>query len=499
MRRSVFLCAAAAVVSMVTAKAQDVETIYFDKDGQEVKVKEFAEYYRIIESGDTYPKAFLDYYMDGTKFRTGGKVVSTDAAGTMVVEGDMKEYNKDGSLHVACQYVAGKPDGLYVEFRENGGRYERMYDRGVPTEKWGYLYDNNGNMSRVDDNGNPYHLPLTEQDRTNILAGGQLWQDYFDGSISVAAQLHPVREYGKYYRLDIFIGNSSLETFEFNPANTKMVQKAQDGGKVQVRRVPANEFKNKIDKRMRTKSFWFTVAQAVSANTAGDSYSTTATNMGFVSQTYQHSNAGALYGMQVAEQRVENYKSVLASEMSVLSDNYLVNGDVAPGTYASGFILFEKQTDDDAEVTISFGGQDYLFSFKDLGDNEYGSWEPVKDAGEAGFALALSPMVARYLNDGGSKSELAEYESSIIDNLNASQSDISFSNKDGRYTIIMEIVSADEDDAELRGWAYLYDNSTDERVAAAKIKAEGGRGSTFNLRLEKSLQKAVKSMLNIFK
>lgn len=67
MRRSVFLCAAAAVVSMMTAKAQDVETIYFDKDGQEVKVKEFAEYYRIIESGDTYPKAFLDYYMDGTK------------------------------------------------------------------------------------------------------------------------------------------------------------------------------------------------------------------------------------------------------------------------------------------------------------------------------------------------------------------------------------------------------------------------------------------------
>ena len=47
---------------MMTAKAQDVETIYYDSDDQIVKVKEFADYYRIIESGNTFPKMFRDYY-----------------------------------------------------------------------------------------------------------------------------------------------------------------------------------------------------------------------------------------------------------------------------------------------------------------------------------------------------------------------------------------------------------------------------------------------------
>ncbi|GEM_PF-4568298 len=61
----------------------------------------------------------------------------------------------------------------------------------------------------------------------------------------------------------------------------------------------------------------------------------------------------------------------------------------------------------------------------------------------------------------------------------------------------MEVVSADEDDAELRGWAYLYDNSTLEKLASSKIRAEGGRGSTFNPRLEKSLHKAAKNLISV--
>lgn len=92
-------------------------------------------------------------------------------------------------------------------------------------------------MSRVDDNGNPYHVPLQESDRYNVLSGGQLWQSYSDGSISVAAQLHPIREYGKYYRLDIFLGNGSLETIDFDPANVKMYQNDKSGMRASVRRV----------------------------------------------------------------------------------------------------------------------------------------------------------------------------------------------------------------------------------------------------------------------
>lgn len=74
MKRTIILCIIGAAISMMTANAQDVETIYYDSDGQIVKVKEFADYYRIIESGDSFPKIFRDYYRTGEKFRTGGKL-----------------------------------------------------------------------------------------------------------------------------------------------------------------------------------------------------------------------------------------------------------------------------------------------------------------------------------------------------------------------------------------------------------------------------------------
>ena len=106
-------------------------------------------------------------------------------------------------------------------------------------------------------------------------------------------------------------------------------------------------------------------------------------------------------------------------------------------------------------------------------------------------------MVSRFLEDGGSKAEITGYESSIIENLNASQSNLVFKKTGCRYSVIMEVVSADEDDAELSGWMYLYDNKSLEKIAAAKIKAEGGKGSSFNLRLEKSLKKAAKHMLSV--
>src|SRR5574344_1268575 len=87
-------------------------------------------------------------------------------------------------------------------------------------------------------------------------------------------------------------------------------------------------------------------------------------------------------------------------------------------------------------------------------------------------SISVGSMVLRFLEDGGSKAEITGYESSIIENLNASQSNLVFKKTGCRYSVIMEVVSADEDDAELSGWMYLYDNKSLEKIAAAKIKAE---------------------------
>lgn len=97
-----------------------------------------------------------------------------DGNGSSVLDGNIRQYYKNGNLQIEYQYVNGKPNGLYTEYHEDGGRYERTYEYGVPTEEWGCLYDGKGNMSRVDDIGNPYHMALQESDRYNVLSGGQL-------------------------------------------------------------------------------------------------------------------------------------------------------------------------------------------------------------------------------------------------------------------------------------------------------------------------------------
>ena len=61
MRRNAFLFVVGMLISMMSLHAQEVETIYYDSDFQVVKLKEFAEYYRVVEAGDTYPKSFADY------------------------------------------------------------------------------------------------------------------------------------------------------------------------------------------------------------------------------------------------------------------------------------------------------------------------------------------------------------------------------------------------------------------------------------------------------
>ena len=103
MRRNAFLFVVGMLISMMSLHAQEVETIYYDSDFQVVKLKEFAEYYRVVEAGDTYPKSFADYYSTGEKFRTGGKLVLVDADGTVGMEGDVKQFYKNGKLHSAAQ------------------------------------------------------------------------------------------------------------------------------------------------------------------------------------------------------------------------------------------------------------------------------------------------------------------------------------------------------------------------------------------------------------
>lgn len=491
-KRAVVFCITGFIISMAVLKAQEVETIYFDTENNVVPVKEFADYYRIIEKSEHFPKMFRDYYMSGKIFRKGGKIIAVDANGDNLIDGNLTEYYENGDIHICCQYEDGKINGLYTRY-EDGFRYERNYVNGVPTDEYYCVYDKDGNMSRVEDDLNTiYYLPLTEDDRFKIMSGGQLWQVYSDGSLTVAAQLSPMKAYGKYYRLDLMLGNGSLENIDFDPTEITARQNNMAGQSVSLKSISANDFMNKIDKKNRSRTSWYALTQ----NFGGQSYTASTTGNGTVVYSTHYSNADALYARQIASNNISSYSSRLADEMYALSDGYLENEEIFPGEHLSGYILFENNSANDVEVVIPIHCHDYVFHFSQLENTEFGSWDILKGCKEIGFSLAFSPMVTAFLDEDGYRSELLAYEASAINELNSQQNKKVFKRSRERYSIVLEIVSADQDDAELRGWAYLYDTASLEKLASYRIHVEGGKGSSFNLRLEKSLHLAISKLVS---
>jgi hypothetical protein len=198
----------------------------------------------------------------------------------------------------------------------------------------------------------------------------------------------------------------------------------------------------------------------------------------------------------VARADVQAYTNRLAQAMAVISDSYLQSSELESGTYLSGYILFEREDIQNADVTVTFNNHDYIFHFEDLQDKEFGSWDVVKGCKEMGFALVLSPMISRYLESNGSTVEIKEYETAVLNDLNSMQQAIHFKKDSSKYAIVLEMVTADSDDAELRGWAYLYDTEASDKIASYRIKAEGRNASNFNLRLSRSLHNAAKKLVS---
>lgn len=497
---------------------QNVRTIYYDWDGNEVGIKEFADYYRVIQEGDNYPKIFRDYYVSGKPLRSGGKIIGLDTDGSYLLDGTFKEFFESGQLKAEKTFVNGiaegqnisyfengdiaatrtyhngKIEGLVTEYDENGYRYEQEFKNDEAVTDWIFVYDKQGNMSRMNEDGTPYYTIPSIENCEQILSGGQLWKTYYDGSIDVSMQVHSIREFGRYYRVDLFIGNTSLSTLEFDPHNIQVQLRNDSGRKTNLRAVSENDYLNKIDKRMRSKAFWYSMAQDVAAASAGQSYSATVYSNGVSSVSSQYRNADAVYAQQIANQNISAYNRSLANEMSTLAGGFLRKGVINPGEYLCGFLLFDNTQDGDIIVDFSLNNVTYPFEFTDVINEEGGSFSALETVQSVDFSLALSPLVLRYLDEGGSRNEVSAFEATVISDLNAGQNTVLFSKDPSKYSIILEVVSADEDDGELRGWAFLYDNQTLKKIATIKVSGEGGRGSTFNLRFEKALHKAAKNL-----
>lgn len=185
-------------ISQVSALAQTVDTLYYDKDWKGVTNSTSASFYRVI---DTSKKHCRDYYITG-QLQGESDYISIDKNDDekSIFDGEVKNFYKSGILEGVRFYKSGKPEGDAYSYYENGnvkyhvtykddkatGTYEEYYENGQLNYQCPVLNGQlNGTVTKYNEkgdscfqaqviNGQPYNwhvVSIEEADFTQQIKG----------------------------------------------------------------------------------------------------------------------------------------------------------------------------------------------------------------------------------------------------------------------------------------------------------------------------------------
>jgi TonB family protein len=187
------------VVLLQTAKAENPDTslFYLKNSGQEVTIKDSADFYRIILPPDTNIDKDLyrvcDYYLNGMR-----KCVATSLTkdANLVLDGTCINYFENGKRKSTAQFKNGRYVGSLTKYYPNGNLYDifkiedlnsyynRFYNGNLPDPRYGYklqvmeLRDSTGNLLTVNGTG---HVVIFDEDFKKVVEEGNLSNNKKEG------------------------------------------------------------------------------------------------------------------------------------------------------------------------------------------------------------------------------------------------------------------------------------------------------------------------------
>lgn len=105
----------------LSASAQKQNVYYLKNNGQQVTVKDSADFIRIIREPDSTSKHYvlIEYYMNGTQKRLG----HTSTIDKLTLEGQAADYFPSGKIKRVATYENGRSQGKIFETYPNGKSY----------------------------------------------------------------------------------------------------------------------------------------------------------------------------------------------------------------------------------------------------------------------------------------------------------------------------------------------------------------------------------------
>lgn len=413
-------------VSFVSYGQERVDTIYYDKDWKGVSNRAFADYYRIAIYPDNslYKKRFRDYYITGELQGTGG-FISIDKYddSKSAFDGECISYFKNGKIQYKNQYANGKPNGehceysedglvirqynfvngklsgLYTEFLEKGAYIQAEYVNGKPKHHYYIMSNHEGQVMKIkySDNKPLWESPSVNERKTEY-RNGTSWQYYIKNGLTVAQTNTTVKDYGKWYRIDLIISNNSMVPIEFDPE----LITAYSVDKKNIQRDLAVWSSEQYIKKVKRAQTWEAVAvglaEGLSTMDAGYSTSTTNSsayysgNSSSYGNDFAYGSEGYAYGLYsgnssysgsayetnttitydaaaayqarvLSSQRMADFDNAQWQERQAKDKGYLKKTTIYPGETIAGYIHIERKSGVSVYIILNINGAKYFYGW----------------------------------------------------------------------------------------------------------------------------------------
>ena len=401
-----------------------LDTLYYDKDWKGVENKVFASYFRVLSSSEdsSYRKPLRDYYITGELQSESGYITidkyddsnsvfdgewisyyksgQIEEKGTRIrgkQEGEYVRYNEDGLILLHAYFKDDQLDGIYTEFSEDGNLSMQIeYKEGKPLYDYCVLSNQEGFCSKVrlSDNQPIYESPAKEEKRVEYVKG-ESWAYYNKNGILVGVTNNEVRDYGKYFQIEVIIDNQSMYPIEFDPEQITASLIDKKGEQWDLRVFTAEEYMRKVRRNQNWSMIFkglnegMAVARAgYSSSTTNSSYSDHSSSYGDVSvydregsvydidysdrtSSYGHSvsstvtydEAAAYQARVIASNRIAAYNESLLTERAAKDEEHLKKSTLYPGEAMSGYINVAYKRGLSMTVNIDIHGAVYVFSW----------------------------------------------------------------------------------------------------------------------------------------
>ena len=374
-------------VIVIPAIAQSrIDTLYYDQYGHCVDYKAFAEYIRVVahydDDADRHP--FRDFYLSG-QLRAEGDYWEIDKANDENSTFNKKyiEYYRSGKVKRQEFWFNGKRDGQCTSYYENGNiKDDAIYDNGLVNGVW-LSYSEDGETCKCIEyeNGLPKYDYYTLTTKSGLFGkfnsftnefiddyikpeyndcihsdlNDEIWSGYDMNGLLLTLHISSVNQYGKYYKVDIYLKNKSLKNLNFDISNIDVLFVKNNMQKNMKSIIPHIYTSDEYVRKVHNRQSWNMALLSSLGAFNKTSYTTSYTPYGVVQSTTTTTDYNKL----------QMTSSSMESEANQLEADYVKNQVLAPGDILFGFFLIDRKPSsiELIDLYIDIDGVSYPFQY----------------------------------------------------------------------------------------------------------------------------------------